>query len=290
MRDDLKMNSLPIPTTEELFYGSAPKKRLNQWLATGICGNDISSSCLYVAAIAAVFAGVLAPVILLAVALLLYFYKKVYTEVVEALPLNGGTYNCLLNSTSKFAAALAACMTILSYIATAVISSKTAVEYLHSIFPKFAVIEGTIVILGAFAILAIIGITESAMVALAIFIFHISTLMIFCVLGFMSIPSDFHIFKGNLITLPVGNDLLVAVCLGFSAALLGISGFESSANFVEDQDVGVFRKTLRNMLITVAVFNPLISILSLNLLPMNEIISNKDHLLSDLAHIISGPT
>ena len=37
---------------EELFSGSAPKKRLNQWLATGICGNDISSSCLYVSAIA----------------------------------------------------------------------------------------------------------------------------------------------------------------------------------------------------------------------------------------------
>ena len=63
-------------------------------------------------------------------------------------PLNGGTYNCLLNSTSKFAAALAVCMTILSYIATAVISSKTAVEYLHSISPTFGVIEGTIIVLG----------------------------------------------------------------------------------------------------------------------------------------------
>ena len=290
MRDDLKTNSLPTPTTEELFYGSVPKKRLNQWLATGICGNDISSSCLYVSAIAAVFAGVLAPLILLAVVLLLYFYKKVYIEVVEALPLNGGTYNCLLNSTSKFAAALAACMTILSYIATAVISSKTAVEYLHSIFPRFGVIEGTILVLGVFAILAIIGITESAMVALTIFIFHISTLTIFCVIGFVSMPSDFHIFKGNLVTLPVGNDLLMAVCLGFSAALLGISGFESSANFVEEQDVGVFRKTLRNMLITVAIFNPLISVLSLNLLPMEEIISNKDHLLSDMAHLMGGNT
>jgi amino acid transporter len=288
VRDDLKTNSLPTPTTEELFYGSAPKKRLNQWLATGICGNDISSSCLYVSAIAAVFAGVLAPLILLAVVLLLYLYKKVYIEVVEALPLNGGTYNCLLNSTSKFAAALAACMTILSYIATAVISSKTAVEYLHSIFPKFGVIEGTIIVLGVFAILAIIGITESAVVALTIFIFHISILTIFCVLGFVSMPSDFHIFKGNLVTLPVGNDLLVAVCLGFSAALLGISGFESSANFVEEQDVGVFRKTLRNMLITVAIFNPLISVLSLNLLPMEEIIYNKDHLLSDMAHLMGG--
>ncbi|NIA03628.1 MAG: amino acid permease [Nitrospirae bacterium] len=277
-------------TPKELFVGSTPKKRLNQWLATGICGNDISSSCLYVSAIAAVYAGVLAPVVLLLVVFLLYLYKKVYTEVVEALPLNGGTYNCLLNSTSKFAAAMAACMTILSYIATAVISSKTAVEYIHTIFPSFGIIEGTICVLGSFAILAIIGITESAVVALAIFIFHMSTLTIFCVFGFVSMPGDFHIFKSNLSTLPVGKDLLIAVCLGFSAALLGISGFESSANFVEEQDVGVFRKTLRNMLIAVAIFNPLISVLSLNILPLDKIIMHKNYLLSEMAYLMGGAT
>ena len=280
----------PSPSTKALLLGSSPKKRLNQWLATGICGNDISSSCLYVSAIAAVFAGVLAPVVLLLVVFLLYLYKKVYTEVVEALPLNGGTYNCLLNSTSKFAAALAACMTILSYIATAVISSKTAVEYLHTVYPTFSVLEGTIFVLGFFAMLAIVGITESAVVALTIFIFHMSTLTVFCALGFASIPSDFHIFKGNLGTLPMGGDLLIAVCLGFSAALLGISGFESSANFVEEQDVGVFRKTLRNMLIAVAIFNPLISVLSLNLLPLDQIVLHKDYLLSDMAYLMGGNT
>jgi len=76
-----------VPSTEELFMGPARKKRLNQWLATGVCGNDITSSCLYVSAIAAVFAGVLAPLVLLMVIFVLYLYKKVYTEVVEALPL-----------------------------------------------------------------------------------------------------------------------------------------------------------------------------------------------------------
>ena len=102
-----KISSL-VPSTEGLLVGPARKKRLNQWLATGVCGNDITSSCLYVSAIAAVFAWVLAPLVLLMVIFVLYLYKKVYTEVVEALPLNGGTYNCLLNCTSKFAAALAA--------------------------------------------------------------------------------------------------------------------------------------------------------------------------------------
>jgi amino acid transporter len=263
---------------------------LNQWLATGICGNDITSSCLYVAAIAAVFAGVLAPLVLLLVGLVLYLYKKVYTEVVEALPLNGGTYNCLLNCTSKFSAAVAACLTILSYIATAVISAKTGVEYLHHIFPAFNIMEATIGVLGLFAALAIMGITESAVVALGIFVFHMAALIAFCVMGFAHFPDDFGVLKGNLQTLPGGHDLLIAVFLGFSAALLGISGFESSANFVEEQDQGVFRKTLRNMLIAVVIFNPLTSIVSLNLLPLSEIVNHKEHLLSQIALLTGGET
>ncbi|MFC1890399.1 APC family permease [Thermodesulfobacteriota bacterium] len=288
MEESTQRASAPPPTPKELFAGTKPRKRLNQWLATGICGNDITSSCLYVSALAAVFAGVLAPLVLLMVVGVLYLYKKVYTEVVEALPLNGGTYNCLLNCTSKFAAAMAACMTILSYIATAVISSKTAAEYLHTIFPDIGVMGCTILILGIFATLAIIGITESAVVALSIFIFHMTTLAVFCVLGVINIPTDFHILKANLDTLPAGKNLIIALSLGFSAAMLGISGFESSANFVEEQDVGVFRKTLRNMLIAVAIINPLISILSLNLLPLAEIGANKDYLLSDMAHMMAG--
>lgn len=278
-------------TTAELLAGGSPHKRLSQWLATGICGNDITSSCLYVSAIAAVFAGVMAPVVLLMVVGVLYLYKKVYMEVVEALPLNGGTYNCLLNSTTKFAAALSACMTILSYVATAVISAKTGIDYLYSLYPHFNVMAATVIVLAVFAILAIIGITESAVVALSIFIFHMATIALFCGIGLFSIPSDFHFFKANLATLPLDwEGLLTALALGFSAALLGISGFESSANFVEEQKAGVFRKTLRNMLIAVAIINPLTSILSLNLLPLDQIVVHKENLLSHMAFLMGGQT
>ena len=283
-----RTSTVSAPSTKELLSGTTPQKRLNQWLATGICGNDITSSCLYVAAIAAVFAGALAPLILLLVGLVLYLYKKVYTEVVEALPLNGGTYNCLLNCTSKFSASVAACLTILSYIATAVISAKTAVEYLHHIYPAFNIMHATIGVLGLFAALAIAGITESAVVAFGIFLFHMTTLVAFCVVGFAHFSGGFSILSSNLQALPAGRDLVTAVFLGFSASLLGISGFESSANFVEEQDTGVFRKTLRNMLIAVVIFNPLTSIISLNLLPLSEIVGHKEHLLSQIAFLTGG--
>jgi len=274
--------------------GSKPKvpKKLGQWLSTAICGNDITSSCLYVSAIAAVYVGALAPIVLLIVALILYLYRKIYTEVVEALPLNGGAYNCLLNSTSKFSAALAACMTILSYIATAVISAKIAVTYLHSLapsLPMISVIIGTIIILALFATLNIIGIGESSIVAFIIFLLHISTLTTLCLFGAGRLFDGFEIFWANWANVPTGWDQLsVTLFLGVSAALLGISGFESSANFVEEQKPGVFRKTLRNMWVAIFIFNPLISFLSISLIPVSEITQNQGQLLAYMGGILAG--
>lgn len=83
-------------------------------------------------------------------------------------------------------------------------------------------------------------------------------------------------------------NLFYALYLGFAASLLGVSGFESSANFVEEQEKGVFRKTLRNMLIGVAFFNPLIALVVLNSMPFAAIESAKDFLLSDAAYAVGG--
>src|SRR5690606_12726283 len=71
--------------------------------------------------------------------------------------------------------------------------------------------------------------------------------------------------------LPSAEGVWHSLVFGFAAAMLGISGFESSANFIEEQKRGVFPQTLRNMWIAVAVFNPLISLLSLGLLPLASI-------------------
>ncbi len=87
---DSQLSAAPVPeqtspSPEELLLGKGKKERLGPWYATAICGNDITSSCLYVSAIAIVYAGPLAPVALLLAAGVLYLYRKIYTEVVEAL-------------------------------------------------------------------------------------------------------------------------------------------------------------------------------------------------------------
>lgn len=183
--------------------------RLNELAATAICGNDITSSCLYVSAFAIIAAGKWAPVSLLMVAAVLFLYRKIYAEVVGALPLNGGAYNALLNTTSKFRASIAACLTILSYMATAVISATEAMHYVANLVPRTtmvwvdglspgtAVIGATIGLLAVFMGMTILGINKSSRVAIAIFITHLLSLGLLLIVGLVHVIAH-------------GTDILVA--------------------------------------------------------------------------------
>ena len=263
------------------------KHLLGTWRATAICGNDITSSVLYVSALCAAQAGALAPIVLLIVAGVLYLYRKVYAEVGSALPLNGGTYTVLLNTTNKRVAAGAACLTLLSYIATAVISANEGMHYAHNLWGGLDVFWGTVGVLGTFAVLGIIGISESAVVALIIFVFHIAVLTVLAVAGIIVVAQDPSLLVDNW-RLPSTTSVPHALFFGFAAAMLGISGFESSANFIEEQKEGVFPKTLRNMWIAVSIFNPLMSLLSLGLLPLADIREVPPDLLAKMGEVAMG--
>ncbi|MBO0341085.1 MAG: APC family permease [Bacteroidota bacterium] len=265
------------------------RAKLGELASTSISGNDISSSCLYVSALAVLHAGQYAWISLLIVGVVLFLFRKIYGEVVGALPMNGGAYNALLNTTSKSMASLAASLTLLSYMATAVISANEAMAYLKNIVPQLPVILSTICLLAIFMGLVIIGIGESSKVAIAIFIFHLSSLILLSSFaGIYLFEHGWEVFSNNN-ALPVKHGALpMALFFGFSAAMLGISGFESSANFVEEQKKGVFPKTLRNMWVVVTIFNPLIAFLALAVLPISDIESNSEALLSIMGNQVSG--
>jgi amino acid transporter len=266
------------------------QKKLRQLAATAICGNDITSSCLYVSALTIMYAGQYAFISLIIVGIILFFFRKIYGEVVGALPLNGGAYNVLLNTTSKSNASLAACLTILSYMATAVLSASEAMKYLHSVFPVFPVIIATMVLLFLFLILTISGIGESSIVAIIIFLTHLSVILL--IIGssvFFLIGNGFDIASVNFHTpLKDKQTIANALFLGFSVAMLGISGFESSANFVEEQKPGVFPKTLRNMWSAVMIINPVVALLAVMIMPMTEAVNHKDAFLSFMGKTASG--
>jgi amino acid transporter len=268
--------------------GSAPsaasKKQvhasLDQFRATAIAGNDLLSSCLYTAGLCAQFAGPLAPVALLLVAIMLGFFRHVYAEVVTALPINGGTYNALLNTTNKRVASVAACLSLLSYIATAVVSAFSAVQYIQPIWGALngtlEATAGTILILGVFALLTLFGIGESSVVAVAMFFLHCGALIALIVASVVfAFKNHWSLFVANWSAgFPqqapnTSGSWGYALFLGYAAALLGITGFETAANYVEDmQNARVYMRTVRNMWLSSALFNPLISLCAMAVMPM----------------------
>ena len=280
-------------------------KKLNQLSATAICGNDISSSVLYVSALSIAFAGQYAWVTLLIVSFVLFLFRKIYGEVVGALPLNGGAYNALLNTTSKSTASFAATLTLLSYMATAVISGSEAMHYLAHIvdvlhhplpFPISNIIPSyvelaTIALLSIFAILTIGGISESAKVAIGIFVFHLSSLAILSVfIIYFLFQNGIGVFFENWHLPLTGGSISNAIFLGFAASMLGVSGFESSANFVEEQQQGVFPKTLRNMWAIVSIINPLMAVFALALftIPVLQSDEYQNTLLIEMGKHVGG--
>lgn len=276
---------------QDLTHAIAPSHapKLKQLPATAICGNDITSSCLYVSSLAIIYAGQYAWLALLLVGVILFLFRKIYGEVVGALPLNGGAYNALLNTTNKRTASLAACLTLLSYMATAVISATEAMQYVHHLWEGLPVIYATIGLLAFFMGLTIMGIGESSIVAVIIFLTHIGTLtLLILVGGWFLFNHGFDILSYNY-SQPVKGSIWQALFFGFSAAMLGISGFESSANFVEEQAPGVFLKTLRNMWMAVTIFNPLTAFLALAIIPMSQVAGHQEALLAYMGEIAGGP-
>ncbi len=266
-------------------------KKLGELASTAICGNDISSSVLYVSALSIFYAGQYAWITLLIVAFVLFLFRKIYGEVVGALPLNGGAYNALLNTTSKQMASLAATLTLLSYMATAVISGNEAMHYLHHLIPSMPVLVATVVLLGIFAILTIGGITESAKVAIGIFIFHLVSLLILTLfIGYYLSQNGLSVFFENQDAPLREGSIGMAIFFGFAASMLGVSGFESSANFVEEQADGVFPKTLRNMWSVVSVINPLMALFALALfaLPVLQSDAYQNTLLIEMGDHVGG--
>ena len=262
--------------------------KLGELPASAICGNDISSSCLYVSAITILYAGQYAWISLLLVGVTLFLFRRIYGEVVGALPLNGGAYNVLLNSTNKTLASLAACLTILSYVATSVISANEAIHYAASFNHSLPIIWGTIGLLFLFFLLNLLGLKESSKAAVFIFITHLVTLVLLCgAAGWYVLQKGFGQFSLNW-GAPSQHSLTFQLLAGFSAAMLGISGFESSANYVEEQAPGVFPKTLRNMWIVVTVFNPLVALLALSIMPIGEVANHQQSLLAFMGERSGG--
>jgi len=275
--------------------------------STAIAGNDLLASVLYTTGIVCGACGQLAPIAMLISCICLHPFRKIFQECGTALPLNGGVYVAMLNSGSKFTATFAASCSLISYSATAVVSAASCTTYAAGEWGSFPQLPVTIAVLVAFAALVLFGVKDSANVALGIFSFHLLTLSVLVIVSFIFIFSNgggAWVQNWNS-QLPISKSggIPMDIYMGYSVALLGLTGFETSANYIEEagpfeteknkvgpvRQLSVFEKTIDRMWWLVIIINPVIAVATLGVCDLQTITSNAANILSVVGQTAGGP-
>ncbi|KAJ3175149.1 hypothetical protein HDU87_006384 [Geranomyces variabilis] len=262
--------------------------QIGQIRATSIVGIAVTGGVLYTVGPAIVVAGQYAPISLLLVCVVVFIYRYIFAEL-GAVPLNGGVYSLLLVGSTKLVAAAAAVCLILDLGAAAVVSAATASNYANGQWEIGNVYVLTIAVLVAFALLALAGVKDSANVSLVIFWIHLATmmaLMVASVVHWIRHGSEVLVSNWNAPS-PTGNaplDIFNGFCLG----MLGFTGMEQCPNYIEEQKPGVYTKVMRNISYLVLCITPVMTFLTLAVLPRAEIDANVNFVLSYLGRTVAG--
>ena len=246
-------------------------RQLTWLLAWAVVFCDIGTSVYYVPGILYGNVGDSTPFFILLTTLGFIPLALKYIEITWRNPEGGGVVTITTKAFGPMWGCLGGMLITTSYFLTAAISSVSAFHYVSSVLPFF---DDHIVIsaccgLLALAILNIIGIRESAAVALAM----ASTAFIvdIVVIGLSAKELSIHQWtQAGESLLPNREMSIHGVLIGFGSAWLAFSGLESISQLSPTIRFPVRRTARRAMLaviVTVIITSPLLSVLSINLLP-----------------------
>ncbi|MDZ4837077.1 MAG: APC family permease [Candidatus Melainabacteria bacterium] len=282
----------PSPPAKSTIHDSL----LNWWMAAGIVGADIGTSVFYSTGVIMPYVGFAAPLVILFVCLMMWFFKSTYEEGCSVSPFNGGAYIMVLQTVGRRLAMIVGALTILSYLATAAVSALSGAYYLDSFdnlmdWTTSNILVVAIIPVVLFGLANIKGMKEPAFLVFLVALGHFILLLYLDINGLiMAIQrnADFTIVFRDLPTISPANLLH-----GCAAAFLGITGFESAAQIVEQLKTPTWRtlkKVYLSIVLLVGITAPMTSYLVLVLLNQEQLIQYKDNLLSGLAYVEGGQT
>ncbi len=274
-----------------------PSSGLHWIIATGIVGADIGTSVFYGTGILFPIVGYWAPFFILLVCFMMWFFKRTYEEGLALSPYNGGSYSMVLRSLGRRVAVLIGAMTVLSYLATATVSSLSGAYYFSTLWES-SFDSSTIVLMAFFplvffGILNSRGIKEPAKLVTVITALHFALLTIMALWGLFYLAFHYEAIDfTRLQNLQLRKEFTLGLFVyGVAAAFLGITGFESAAQIVEELQAPALltvKRLYKAVILLVSFTAPLISFLCLMILTKNEVNQNLDSLLSALAHKLGG--
>ncbi len=271
---------------------NAGVRQLTWFLAWAVVFCDIGTSVYYVPGILYNFVGDLAPFFVLLVSAGFILIAVKYIEIVERTPRGGGVVSIGDMAFGEHIGALGGMFITVDFFLTGAISSVSGFYYLSSAFPSISENVPMYACLGlAFlAVVNIIGIRESA--ALSLIMALASLVTDLAVVGTMVVRLDaeqwrmlWSLFDG------VGQLSTRELLVGFAAAWLAFSGLESISQLAP-----VMREPLRrtakwamlSVIVTVLLTSPLLTILSVGMLPEAAKAAHSERFISELAAIAAG--
>ncbi|MBI6546210.1 MAG: APC family permease [Cyanobacteria bacterium NC_groundwater_1444_Ag_S-0.65um_54_12] len=272
---------------------TSSRRLLTWWLAAGLVGADIGTSVFYSTGVLLPHVGFAAPFFILLVMVSLWLFKTTYQEGCSVNPVNGGAYAMMLATIGRRTGLAIGSLTIISYLATAVVSALAGSYYLSSLWagswPQWLIVAIAAIPVVGFALLNLWGLKESTRIVFAIAAFHFVMLLVMDVWGlwqaFTQGAEWSRLWHGLEQLKPPG------ILLGFAAAFVGITGFESAAQIVEEIEpprTASIKKVYLAIVILVSITAPISSLLAIVLLSEPQINTYKENMLSGLALIQGG--
>ena len=267
-------------------------RQLTWLLAWAVVFCDIGTSVYYVPGILYGSVGDKTPFFILLTTLAFIPLAFKYIEITWRNPEGGGV---VTNTTKAFGpmwGCLGGMLITTSYFLTAAISAVSGFHYIGSVLPALNAHIVLFACLGllALAVLNIIGIRESATMALVMAVTALIVNM--AVIAFSVNALSLDQWTQAWQTLTPGQDMSMrSLLVGFGAAWLAFSGLESISQLSPAMRFPLRRTTRWAMIaviVTTIVTSPMLSVLSINMLDAHTKATQSERFISDIAMISGG--
>ncbi|MPZ78409.1 MAG: amino acid permease [Deltaproteobacteria bacterium] len=271
---------------------SKDTRQLNWFLAWAVVFCDIGTSVYYVPGILYGHVKDATPFFVLLTTGGFILLALKYIEISWRNPEGGGVVTITTKAFGPMWGCLGGMLITVDYFLTTAISAVAGFQYMGSVFPF---LDAHIVILacvgvGVLAALNIVGIRESATVALVMAC--ASFLVNLVVIGVAFIDMDASQWHAVVSKLGTGKNLSTYdLLVGFSSAWLAFSGLESISQLSPTMRLPLRRTTrwaMAAVMITMVITSPVLTALSIGLLPEHFKATESERFISELGLIVGG--
>ena len=271
---------------------SKDTRQLNWFLAWAVVFCDIGTSVYYVPGILYGHVQDATPFFVLLTTGGFILLALKYIEISWRNPEGGGVVTITTKAFGPLWGCLGGMLITVDYFLTTAISAVSGFQYIGSAFPA---IDAHIVLLscigvGALAALNIVGIRESAAASLvmAVASFVVNLIVIGAAVVTMD-AAQWHSVIGKLGT---GNGISTyELLVGFASAWLAFSGLESISQLSPTMRLPLRRTTrwaMAAVIITMVITSPVLTALSIGLLPTQFKAAESERFISELGMIVGG--